>query len=98
VIELSRVLPQRSLSEARRALSRAIESVSCHLGNTVSICRKCYIYPAVIQAHLDGSLQSVYASELARARRCHTPGLSAEEVAVLACLKRWARVRERLAA
>jgi DNA topoisomerase IB len=26
------------------------------LGNTKAVCRKCYIHPAVIEAHFDGSL------------------------------------------
>ena len=35
---------------------RAIEHVAERLGNTPSICRKCYIHPAVLDAYLDGSL------------------------------------------
>ena len=77
---------------------RAIEAVSSHLGNTVSICRKCYICPTAIGAYLDGSLPSAYAAELTRARRHPIRGLSLEEAAVLACLKQWAAAEVQLAA
>jgi DNA topoisomerase I len=93
VLELSRAEAAHSVSTAKRALLRAIESVSSHLGNTTSICRKCYVHPAVIQAHLEGSLARVYTSELTRARRYRIRGLSPEEAAVLACLERWSDER-----
>jgi len=35
---------------------QAIEAVSGLLGNTKSVCRKCYIHPAIIDAYLDRSL------------------------------------------
>jgi DNA topoisomerase-1 len=94
VVELSRAQASHSQTSAKRALLSAIQSVSTHLGNTVSICRKCYISPAAIRAHLDGSLSSTYAAELARARRSPTPFLSVEEAAVLGCLKRWTATEE----
>lgn len=33
---------------------QAIESVSARLGNTPSVCRTCYVHPAVIDAYLEG--------------------------------------------
>jgi DNA topoisomerase-1 len=98
IVELSSREPPRSVSDAKKTLLRAIESVASHLGNTASICRKCYIFPAAIQAHLDGSLPRVFSSELARARRSPIPGLSLQEAAVLGCLKRWTRAKVQLAA
>jgi DNA topoisomerase-1 len=35
---------------------RAVETVARMLGNTRTVCRKCYVHPAVIDAYLDGSL------------------------------------------
>jgi DNA topoisomerase I len=43
-------------SEAKKNVVRAIESVSEKLGNTPSICRKCYVHPVVLNSYLDGTL------------------------------------------
>jgi DNA topoisomerase-1 len=40
-------------------VAQAIEQVARQLGNTKAVCRKCYIHPAVIDAHADGSLARV---------------------------------------
>jgi DNA topoisomerase I len=45
-----------SKAQARKNILQAIESVAEKLGNTVAICRKCYIHPDVIGAYLDGTL------------------------------------------
>ena len=37
-------------------VTEAIAHVARQLGNTKAVCRKCYIHPAIIEAHLDGSL------------------------------------------
>jgi DNA topoisomerase-1 len=44
-----------SNGEAKRNIARAIESVAKRLGNTETVCRKCYIHPAVFDAYLDGA-------------------------------------------
>ena len=46
----------------KRKLIQAIEEVSRALGNTVAVCRKCYIHPAVIDAYVDGSLAQAMTS------------------------------------
>jgi DNA topoisomerase-1 len=58
------VLAARALSKAngQRGLSRAIQEVARALGNTVAVCRKCYIHPAVIDAYVDGSLAQAMTS------------------------------------
>jgi DNA topoisomerase-1 len=48
--------PFRNPAEGKRNLVRAIESVASRLGNTPTICRKCYIHPAVMEAYLDGAI------------------------------------------
>jgi DNA topoisomerase-1 len=37
-------------------VGNAVSAVAQQLGNTKAVCRKCYIHPVVIEAHLDGSL------------------------------------------
>jgi DNA topoisomerase I len=41
---------------AKSAIVRAVEHVAKHLGNTVAVCRKCYIHPAIFEGYLDGTL------------------------------------------
>lgn len=45
-----------SATRAKKNVLLAINRVAERLGNTAAICRKCYIFPAVIDAYLDGSL------------------------------------------
>ncbi|HYE33727.1 MAG TPA: DNA topoisomerase IB [Methylomirabilota bacterium] len=39
---------------AKKNIIRAIESVAERLGNTPTICKKCYVHPAVVDAYLEG--------------------------------------------
>ena len=64
---------------AKANVKQAIEQVAASLGNTPSICRKCYVHPALIESYLKGGFK------LPRGRRA---GLSAHEAAVLAFLDR----------
>lgn len=45
-----------SQAQAKRNVVRAIESVAKKLGNTPTICRKCYVHPSVIESYLNGSM------------------------------------------
>jgi DNA topoisomerase I len=70
----------------KRAMLRAIEQVSTSLGNTPAICRKCYIHPAVLDAHMTGTLADDYAAHLKHFKARPHDGLTAEEAAVMALL------------
>jgi len=50
--------PARS---ARSAVSAAVRATAAVLGNTVSVCRKCYIHPLVLEAYEQGSLSRAWA-------------------------------------
>ena len=77
-----------SKAEAKRNVVRAIEAVAERLGNTASICRKCYVHPEVINCYLDGTLARTL-RERAKARLSHSlHKLPPEEAAVLALLER----------
>src|SRR4051812_42366512 len=43
-------------AEAKKNIVRAIENVAERLGNTPSVCRKCYIHPAVVNSYLEGTM------------------------------------------
>jgi DNA topoisomerase-1 len=42
--------------ESKSNMLRAVEKVAKALGNTPSVCRQCYVHPAVFDAYLDGAL------------------------------------------
>src|SRR4051812_8790077 len=43
-----------SAKEAKGNIVKAVESVSKMLGNTPTICRKCYVHPVVLEKYLEG--------------------------------------------
>jgi hypothetical protein len=45
-----------SATQAKRNLRAAIEKVASRLGNTPTICRKCYVHPEVLSSYMDGNL------------------------------------------
>jgi DNA topoisomerase-1 len=72
---------------AKRNVRTAIEEVAQRLGNTPTICRKCYIHPEILDCYLEGALvehmrdavESELSEDLGRLRP--------EEAAVLALLQ-----------
>jgi DNA topoisomerase-1 len=76
-----------SAAQAKRHMRAAIERVAARLGNTPTICRKCYIHPEIITSYLDGRLAQEIKLEVESELRDDLPGLQPEEVAVLAMLR-----------
>jgi DNA topoisomerase-1 len=77
-----------SEAAAKRNITHAIEQVAGRLGNTVSICRKCYVHPEVFDAYLDGTLADGLRDDIDTALIDEISDLTPEEVAVLAFLQR----------
>ena len=77
--ELARLGPAETAVLAKANVKAAIETVAMSLGNTPTICRKCYVHPELVEAYVSGSL------DLGAAKRS---GLSAHEAAVMAFLDR----------
>jgi DNA topoisomerase-1 len=71
----------------KKNLKAAIESVSARLGNTPTICRKCYIHPEVLNAYVEGQLLLQIKERVEEELREDLPGLRPEEAAVLAMLE-----------
>lgn len=70
---------------AKKTVLAAVEAVARKLGNTRSVCRKCYIHPAILDAYMDGATIATVQRQAARlARR----GLRAEEAAVVSLIQR----------
>ena len=81
---------ERFDSEAKnkKNVVHAVEAVAGMLGNTPSVCRKCYIHPAIFDGYLDGTLLEGLQERAEKALESQTTGLTAEEVAVTAFLSR----------
>jgi DNA topoisomerase-1 len=76
-----------SEAQAKKNIVCAIESVAEKLGNTPSICRKCYVHPAVIDAYLDGTMLGALQRRAREKLVEDIHALSPEEAAVLALLQ-----------
>ena len=77
-----------SKTQAKRQIVAAVESVAQELGNTPAVCRRCYVHPDVLNAHLDGTLRSVLEQQAGRRLSKRLAGLTRHEAAVLALLTR----------
>jgi DNA topoisomerase-1 len=76
-------LPREPASRgARRAIARVLENVAGHMGNTPSICRKCYVHPALLEAYETGAFRPGAASPRERIHG-ELPDLEAELLAFL---------------
>jgi DNA topoisomerase I len=76
-----------SAAQAKRNVRSAIERVAARLGNTTTICRKCYVHPEVLDAYLDRNLALEIQSRVEKELREEIGGLQPEEAAVLAMLR-----------
>ena len=80
-----------SQAHAKKNIKAAIERVSARLGNTPTICRKCYVHPEVLGAYLEGEvLQAAEAVEkrVEAELRDNLEQLKPEEAALLAMLQK----------
>jgi len=82
---LSELPSFRSAAEAKRNLRAAIKNVAARLGNTPTICRKCYVHPELATSYLDGKFVLKVNSQ--NKLRDDSSGLKSEEAAVLAMLR-----------
>ncbi len=74
-------------AKAKKNVRAAIERVSARLGNTPTICRKCYVHPEVFTCYLEGGLMLEVRDEIEAELRENLAGLKPEEAAVLTLLE-----------
>jgi DNA topoisomerase-1 len=72
---------------AKSNVRGAIEKVAARLGNTPTVCRKCYVHPVLIDSYLEGSFLLEVKTQAESELREKIAGLTPEEAAVLACLR-----------
>jgi DNA topoisomerase I len=77
-----------SQAHAKKNVKIAIERVAARLGNTPTICRKCYVHPEVLNSYLDGQLLENIKSEVETELRDELAGLQPEEAAVLGLMRK----------
>src|SRR5262249_48451440 len=82
---LSELPSFESATQAKRNLRHAIKDVAARLGNTPTICRKCYVHPDLVTSYLNGNF--VLKVKSGNKLRSERPGLRLEEAAVLAMLR-----------
>jgi DNA topoisomerase-1 len=73
-------------TEAKHNIVCAIKTVAEQLGNTPSVCRKCYVHPAILDSYLNEKLVQILQADSGRKRK-RLRGLQAQEVAVLEILE-----------
>jgi DNA topoisomerase I len=83
-----------SQAGAKRNVRDAIQAVAARLGNTPTICRKCYIHPEIFACYAEGSLLLQVKKQVETELRNDLATLKPEEAAVLTLLQ--ARLRRTL--
>jgi len=74
--------PIESEAERKRQVADAMKIVAARLGNTPTVCRKCYVHPVIVEAYLEnGTLGTFRAGPV-------KDGLSGEERSVIRLLAR----------
>ncbi len=77
-----------SEAAAKKNIVNAIEHVAERLGNTPSVCRKCYVHPAILESYVDGSmLDSLRKRAESELTSKHLSALKPEEAAVVGLLR-----------
>ena len=79
--------PFSTATEAKKNVVQAITAVAQRLGNTPSVCRKCYVHPAVLEAYLGGLTAQEAKEKLEEEIAEHTNALRHEEVALVELLE-----------
>jgi DNA topoisomerase-1 len=77
-----------SKAQAKRNITKAIENVAQQLGNTPTICRKCYIHPAIIESYMEGSMLEGLRQRVQEQYNRGLHRMKPEEAAVITLLQR----------
>ncbi|HEX4480138.1 MAG TPA: DNA topoisomerase IB [Rudaea sp.] len=89
---LSAVEKAATKAEEKQVIAAAITEVAQRLGNTPTVCRSCYVHPAVLETYAEGMLK--FPPPLPPSKRPKT-ALSAEEKALRRLIRKHAKWRRR---
>lgn len=73
-------------SQTKKNVVQAIAAVAERLGNTPSVCRKCYVHPAVIESYMSGAMASAFEKEVKKEIERSPHELRKEELDLLRLL------------
>jgi DNA topoisomerase-1 len=79
--------PVENKTQAKENIKVAIAAVAKILGNTPTICRKCYVHPVVLDSYLDGDMIEGLKQKTEEALSENLEDLRAEEAAVMSFLQ-----------
>ena len=79
--------PFETGAQAKKNVVATVAAVAKRLGNTPSVCRKCYIHPAVLEHYLQGSLSNAALKEAVEAAEEDPHALRQEELNLLHLLE-----------
>ena len=79
--------PYESQTQAKKNVVEAIKSVAKRLGNTPSVCRKCYVHPVVLNKYLNGEMMQEMETAVEREVESKLHALRDEEFALLRLLE-----------
>jgi DNA topoisomerase-1 len=74
-------------TQAKKNIKDAISAVAKILGNTPTVCRKCYVHPAVLETYLDGAMIEGLKQKTEEAIEGKLGDLRSEEAAVMSFLQ-----------
>ena len=77
-----------SQAAAKKNVRAAIEAVAARLGNTPTICPKCYVHPEIVESYLSDTLSLEALDSVEEELRGDVDRLRPEEALVLAFLQR----------
>src|SRR4051812_10847093 len=80
-------LPARDGRLTKRQIATAVESVAAQLGNTPTVCRKCYIHPALLESYGPGGTPLVVTPATKGVAPARSTGLRSAEKRLLAFLR-----------
>jgi len=75
-------------AQAKKNVIRAIESVAERLGNTPSVCRKCYVHPAVVECYMSGAMLKTVNQRVDLEMEEEADAMRDEELALMRLLRR----------
>ena len=74
-------------TEAKKRMVEALDTVSEHLGNTRTVCKKYYVHPLILSLYESGKLQKYMKVPAKAGNAVGTQGLSADEKKVMKILE-----------
>jgi DNA topoisomerase-1 len=77
----------KNKTQAKKNIKDAISAVAKILGNTPTVCRKCYVHPAVLETYLDGATIEGLKQKTEKTLERKLGDLRSEEAAVLTFLQ-----------